>query len=52
LVVVLATLVWRFESVHPGSPIHTPPDAVRWAVVTLFTVGYGDFYPRTPEGRI
>jgi voltage-gated potassium channel len=52
LVVVLATLVWRFESVHAGSPIHTPADAIWWSIVTLFTVGYGDLYPKTIEGRI
>jgi voltage-gated potassium channel len=52
LVIVLAALVWRVESVHPGSPIHSPEDAMWWAMVTLFTVGYGDLYPKTPEGKI
>jgi voltage-gated potassium channel len=44
--------VWRLESVHPGSSIHSLPDALWWAVVTLFTVGYGDLYPHTIGGRI
>jgi voltage-gated potassium channel len=44
--------VWRFESVHPDSGIHTLPDALWWAVVTLFTVGYGDLYPHTTGGRV
>jgi voltage-gated potassium channel len=51
--VFLATLaVWAQESTHPDSPIHTPWDAAWWAVVTMFTVGYGDTYPHTPIGKI
>lgn len=32
--------------------IHTPGDAVWWAWVTLCTVGYGDRFPVTTEGRV
>lgn len=32
--------------------ISTPLDALWWGIVTLTTVGYGDVYPVTPEGRI
>lgn len=52
-VVVLAWLtVWAQESTHPDSAIHTPFDALWWAIVTMFTVGYGDMYPHTVVGKV
>jgi voltage-gated potassium channel len=32
--------------------IHTPSDALWWSIVTIATVGYGDKYPVTNEGRV
>jgi voltage-gated potassium channel Kch len=32
--------------------IASPFDALWWGVVTLSSIGYGDVYPITPEGRI
>lgn len=36
----------------PNSNIKTAEDAIWWAYVTITTVGYGDKYPVTTEGRI
>jgi voltage-gated potassium channel len=32
--------------------IKTPVDAIWWSLGTITTVGYGDKYPITPEGRL
>jgi voltage-gated potassium channel len=52
-IVVLSWLtVWAQESQHPDSAIKTPLDALWWAIVTMFTVGYGDTYPHTTVGKV
>lgn len=40
------------EAPNPQSSINTPEEALWWAFVTVTTVGYGDFYPVTTEGRV
>jgi voltage-gated potassium channel len=32
--------------------VHSPSDALWWSIVTIATVGYGDKYPVTNEGRV
>jgi voltage-gated potassium channel len=46
-----AWLVLLFEEKAKGSNIHSYPDALWWAIVTVTTVGYGDRFPVTAGGR-
>ena len=45
-------MVWEFESRAPGSNILTLGNALWWSVVTVTTVGYGDYTPVTLGGRL
>lgn len=56
---ILAILLIIFSSIAilqvenaPNSNIKTAEDAIWWAYVTITTVGYGDKFPVTTEGRI
>ena len=58
-VTLLAILLIIFSSIailqvekDPNSNIKSAEDAIWWAYVTITTVGYGDKYPVTMEGRI
>jgi voltage-gated potassium channel len=60
LVVFVAIIVLEFSSVFvlhaersaPDANITSAPDALWWGYVTITTVGYGDRFPVTDEGRI
>ena len=43
--------VYEAEHSAPGANITNFGDAIWWAFVTITTIGYGDYYPVTFEGR-
>lgn len=52
LVLLCNVLMVYFESAEPDSSIKSIDQSLWYMFVTLTTVGYGDFYPVTPGGRI
>ncbi|MCL4214478.1 MAG: ion transporter [Gemmatimonadales bacterium] len=51
LTVFASLAVLQFEQ-HPEANIRTGGDALWWAFATITTVGYGDRFPVTLEGRL
>ena len=52
MLVCCGSAMLHFEAGHPEANIHTAEDALWWGVTTLTTVGYGDRFPVTTEGRV
>jgi voltage-gated potassium channel len=52
MIVFSTALMVEAERHAPGATIKSGGDALWWALTTVTTVGYGDTYPVTTEGRI
>jgi len=52
MVLFSTMLMVEVERSAPNATIKTGGDALWWALTTVTTVGYGDTYPVTTEGRI
>ncbi|MEO7767376.1 MAG: ion transporter [Ferruginibacter sp.] len=52
LTIIFSSIAILEVEVDPASNIKTAEDAIWWSYVTITTVGYGDKYPVTTEGRI
>ena len=52
MIIIMGAAVLDIERTAPGSNIHTPMDALWWGLVTITTIGYGDKFPVTTEGRL
>jgi voltage-gated potassium channel len=52
VVFVSGILIYIMEANNPESPIDTLFEAFYWSVVTISTVGYGDFVPKTEAGQV
>ncbi len=52
LTAVAALAMLDAERNAPGANITTVGDALWWGATTITTVGYGDRYPTTAEGRV
>lgn len=52
LVIIMGAAVLEVERFAPGANIVNGPAALWWAFTTVTTIGYGDVFPVTNEGRL
>ena len=52
MIIIMGAAILDIERSAPGANIHTPMDALWWGLVTITTIGYGDKFPVTTEGRL
>jgi voltage-gated potassium channel len=52
MILIMSAAILDVERNLPNGNIHGPSDAIWWALVTVTTIGYGDKFPVSNEGRL
>lgn len=52
LLVIFCSVAMLLVEISPDSNIRSAEDAIWWSLSTITTVGYGDRFPVTSEGRV
>lgn len=52
LLILASSVMYHIESKHQPDKFSSIPKTMWWCIVTLTTVGYGDVYPKTPQGMV
>ncbi|HRX16976.1 MAG TPA: potassium channel family protein [Spirochaetota bacterium] len=52
LLLFTSTLMYYVEHTYQPDKFKSIPESMWWSISTLTTVGYGDIYPISPEGKI
>ena len=52
ITVLASSAVYYSDLSYSTSHFSSIPDAIWWSLVTVTTVGYGDYFPRSPLGKL
>jgi len=52
MIIIMGAAILDIERNATGANIKTPMDALWWGLVTVTTIGYGDKFPVTTQGRL
>lgn len=52
ITVLASSAVFYSDLNYPNSHFSSIPDAIWWSLVTVTTVGYGDYFPSSPLGKL